>query len=393
MIENFYEQAKALKPEIVKLRRDLHRFPELAFEETRTAGIVVQTLSSLGLKVESEVGRTGVVGLLEGDQPGPTVLVRADMDALPIDEENQVDYASTRPGKMHACGHDGHTSIALTVARLLNEHRESLQGRVKFIFQPAEETGKGAEAMINDGVLRDPRPDVSLGLHVWNDIPVGKVGVTPGPCMAAADDWRCVITGRGGHGAAPHQTRDPIVAAAQIITALQSIVSRNISPLETGVITVGRVNGGDAFNVIPPTVELKGTIRAFDQDIHSLLRRRLKEICEGVAASLQCQAELSIDQMTLAVDNDTALSARVAGFAAELLGAENVISDVRTMGSEDMSYFMDEIPGCFFFIGSANPDHDLIYPHHNPYFDFDEDALVIGAALLSQTIASFVLPE
>jgi amidohydrolase len=393
MIDHFYEQAKALKPEIVKLRRDLHRFPELAFEETRTAEIVAQTLSGLGLKVESGVGRTGVVGLLEGDRPGPAVLVRADMDALPIDEENQVDYASTSPGKMHACGHDGHTSIALAAARMLNEQRESLRGKVKFIFQPAEETGKGAEAMINDGALDDPRPAVSLGLHLWNDLRVGTVSVTPGPCMAAADDWRCVITGRGGHGAAPHQTRDPIVAAAQIITALQSIVSRNISPLETGVITVGRVNGGDAFNVIPPTVELKGTIRAFNSDIHSLLRRRLREICEGVAASLQCQAELSIDQMTLAVDNDAALSARVAGFAAELLGAENVIDDVRTMGSEDMSYFMDEIPGCFFFIGSANPDRDLVHPHHSPHFDFDEDALVIGAALLSQTVASFVLPE
>jgi len=393
MTDHFYEQAKALKPEMVKMRRDLHRFPELAFEETRTAGIVVQTLSSLGLKVESAVGRTGVVGLLEGDQPGPTVLVRADMDALPIDEENHVDYVSTRPGKMHACGHDGHTSIALAAARLLNEHRESLWGRVKFIFQPAEETGKGAEAMINDGVLRDPRPDVSLGLHLWNDLRVGTAAVTPGSCMAAADDWRCVISGRGGHGAAPHQTRDPIVAAAQIITTLQSIVSRNVSPLEAGVITVGRVNGGDAFNVIPPTVELKGTIRAFDQEVHALLRRRLREVCEGMAESLQCQADLSIDQMTLAVDNDAALAARVAGFAAELLGAENVIGDLRTMGSEDMSYFMDEIPGCFFFIGSANPDRDLVYPHHSPHFDFDEDALVVGAALLSRTVASFVLPE
>ncbi len=393
MANQFYEQAKALKPEIVEIRRDLHRFPELAFQETRTAGIVAQHLSKLGLKVDSGIGKTGVVGLLAGDQPGPTVLVRADMDALPIDEENTAAYASTKPGQMHACGHDGHTSIALITARLLSQHRESLRGAVKFIFQPAEETGKGAEAMIRDGVLDNPRPDLSLGLHVWNDIPVGKVGVTPGPCMAAADDWRCLITGRGGHGAAPHQTRDPIVAAAQIITALQSVVSRNISPLETGVITVGRVNGGDAFNVIPPTVELKGTFRAFNPEVHSLLRRRLREICEGIATSMQCQAEIEIDEMTLAVDNDAALSAQVSAFAAELLGAENVVDDVRTMGSEDMSYFMDEIPGCFFFIGSANPDRDLAYPHHSPRFDFDEDALVIGAALLSRTIASFVLPE
>jgi amidohydrolase len=393
MSTNFYEQAKALKPEMVKLRRDLHRFPELAFEETRTAGIVAEQLSALGLKVETGIGRTGVVGLLEGDHPGPTVLVRADMDALPIAEQNQVDYASTKPNTMHACGHDGHTSIALTVARLLSQHRESLQGAVKFIFQPAEETGRGAEAMIADGVLHDPRPDLSLGLHLWNDLRVGTVAVTPGPCMAAADDWRCEIIGRGGHGAAPHQTHDPIVAAAQVITAVQSVVSRNISPLKTGVITVGCVNGGDAFNVIPPAVELKGTIRAFDPDVHALLRRRLKEICEGVAASLQCEAELFIDQMTLAVDNDAALSAQVAALAADLLGPENVVDDVRTMGSEDMSYFMDEIPGCYFFIGSANAERDLAYPHHNPRFDFDEDALVIGAALLSRTVASFVLPE
>jgi amidohydrolase len=390
---NFYAESQGLQPEMVERRRDLHRHPELAFQETRTAGIVASTLHDLSLEVQTGIGKTGVVALLEGDHDGPTVLIRADMDALPIHEQNETEYVSQSPGVMHACGHDGHTTIALAVARMLSQRRHEIRGRIKFVFQPAEEIGKGAQAMIDDGVLRDPRPDVSLGLHLWNELPVGTVGVTSGPCMSAADIWQCVISGSGGHGAQPSLTRDPVVAAAQVIVALQTIVSRNVDPLDTAVVTVGSLHSGEAFNVIPPTAELKGTLRTYKKETRELIQRRLREVCEGVAAAMGCQAELEIDPMTLAVSNDPVLADRVAGVAAGVVGADNVRRDVRTMGSEDVSLLMDDIPGCFFFVGSANSGQGLNYPHHNPRFDIDEAAFPIAASILAQAVASFVLLE
>ncbi len=389
----FRAEVLALRPEIVERRRDLHRHPELAFEETRTAGIVAAALQELGLEMQTGVGKTGVVALLEGAHDGPTVLVRADMDALPIEEENAVDYVSTTPGKMHACGHDGHTSIGLAVAKMLNARKDEMRGRVKFVFQPAEEIGQGAPAMIADGVLQNPRPDVSIGLHLWNTLPVGTVAVTAGPTMSAADDWQCVVSGQGGHGASPHETRDPVVAAAQIVIALQTVTSRNIDPLDTAVVTIGVIHGGSAYNCIPTSVELRGTLRSYRKETQELIHRRVREICEGVAAALGCHAEVTITPITLAVDNDPDLSERIAAIAAEVVGAENVRRDVRTMGSEDMAYLMDDIPGCYFFIGSANAGKGMDYPHHNPRFDIDEDALAIGAELLASAAASFVLPE
>jgi amidohydrolase len=387
---DFRAEVHELAPRIIALRRDLHQYPELAFEETRTAGIVAARLLELGLEVQTGVGRTGVVGLLEGDREGPIVLVRADMDALPVLESNQVEYVSTVPGKMHACGHDGHTSIGLAVAEMLSRRRADLHGRVKFVFQPAEEIGEGARAMVADGVLDNPRPDVSIGLHLWNNLPVGKVAVMSGPSMAAADMFRCVIHGHGGHGALPHQTRDPIVAAAHIITTLQTIASRTVDPLDTAVVTVGTVKGGDAFNIIPSSVEMTGTVRTFRKDTREIVHRRLREICEGVGAAMQCSVELDIRQMTLAVNNDPALADRVARIAEQIVGADNVRRDERTMGSEDMSYLMDDIPGCYFFVGSANAARHLDYPHHNPRFDVDEEALLIGAHVLANAVASLM---
>ncbi len=390
---NLRDEVRALKSTLIERRRDFHRHPELAFQEQRTAGIVASVLGDLGLEVQTEIGKTGVVGLLEGDHDGPTLLVRADMDALPIHEQNQTDYASQVDGVMHACGHDGHTSIGLAVAQVLAGHRPAIKGRVKFVFQPAEEIGEGAAAMISDGVLEAPRPDYSIGLHLWNDLPVGKVGVTPGPCMAAADIWKCTITGYGGHGAAPHTLRDPILTAAQVITAMQGIVGRNVNPLDAAVVSVGSIHGGETFNVIPPRVELVGTIRTYREETRAMVGRRLGEICEGVAGAMQCEAELDIRSMSPAVDNDPQLADRIAAIAARHVGAEHVEHDIRTMGSEDMAFLMDDIPGCYFFIGSANAGRDLSCPHHNPHFDFDEEALVIGAAILAEAAASFVMPE
>ena len=392
MTINFHDEALAMQDELVEQRRDFHRHPELAFQEVRTAGIVATALNELGLEVQTGVGKTGVIGMLEGDHDGPTLLVRADMDALPILEENKTDYVSSNSGVMHACGHDGHTTIGLAVARMLSERRSDIHGRIKFVFQPAEEIGQGAQAMISDGALTSPRPDYSIGLHLWNDMPIGEVGVTAGPCMSAADIWRCTITGRGGHGANPNQTRDPILAAAQVITALQSIVSRNVDALDSAVVTVGSLHAGDAFNVIPDTAELKGTLRTYLKSTKDLVHQRVREICEGVAAAMGCAADLELIPMTVTVNNNPDIADRIAGIAARQVGSNNVHRDVRTMGSEDVSLFMDDIPGCYFFVGSANAERGLNYPHHNARFDIDEAALPIAAAILADAAASFVIP-
>lgn len=390
---DFQSEVMARKDSLIERRRDLHQHPELAFQEVRTAGIVAQTLTDLGMEVQTGVGKTGVVGILEGDTDGPTLLVRADMDALPILEANQVDYVSGNEGVMHACGHDGHTSIGLTVAEIMTAHRDQIHGRIKFVFQPAEEIGQGAKAMVDDGVLTQLPPDYSIGLHLWNDMPVGEVSVTPGPCLSAADLYSVKITGQGGHAASPYQTHDPVVAAAQIITALQSIPSRNVNALDSAVISVTAMQAGEAYNVIPDEVNLKGTIRTYRKETQQLVHRRFHEIIEGIAQSMGCIAEIEVMKMTPAVNNDPTLSAQIKAIVGHRIGADKVHDDVRTMGSEDMSYLMDDIPGCFFFVGSANAERGLNYPHHNPRFDIDEESLVIGATLLAEAAASFVMPD
>ena len=260
-MRNLELQARELHTKVITIRRELHQHPELAFEEQRTASVVAQVLTGLEIEVQTGVGKTGVVGLLEGSQPGPTVMMRCDMDALPIDEHSSAAYVSQTPGKMHACGHDGHTAIALGVAEILAQHRAAMHGRVKFVFQPAEETGQGALAMIDDGILSNPSPDVCLGLHLWNELPVGEVAVTSGPVMAGADSFYVTIEGRGGHGALPHLVADPVLTMAHSITALQSIISRNVSPLATAVISTTQVQAGSAVNIIPDECRFSGTIR------------------------------------------------------------------------------------------------------------------------------------
>jgi amidohydrolase len=377
----------------IACRRDLHRHPELGFDLPRTAGIVAAELDRLGLEVQRGVGQSGVVGLLEGHGDGPTVLVRADMDALPVQEENTTDYASETPGKMHACGHDGHTAVALAVAELLSAQRDRIAGRVKFVFQPAEEIGRGADAMIKDGVLRDPVPDVAIGLHLWNEVPVGSVALIDGPMMAAAGDVTIQITGRGGHGALPHETADPIVAASQIISALQTVVSRNVRPTDIGVVSITEFKAGDSFNVIPSTANLRGTIRAFRSEIMDLLAGRTREIAGGIAGALGCRAEVQVAQLTLPLVNAPEVNAQLRGVFAQVAPQIKLIGDYKTMAAEDMSYFLDAIPGTFFFVGAANPARGLDYPHHHPRFDFDEAAIPLAVDLLASAVASYVLPE
>jgi amidohydrolase len=391
MENHFYAGAQALLPEMIERRRDFHRHPELGFQEIRTSGIVAQELTRIGLEVQTGVGKTGVVGLLEGDQPGPTILMRFDMDALPIVEANATDYVSETSGVMHACGHDGHTTMGLAVAKLLMPLRKQMAGTLKFVFQPAEEGLGGAQAMVDDGVLSDPAPERSLSLHLWNNKPLGWIAATNGPAMAASEIFTIQVKGKGGHGASPYLAKDPVVAAAHIVTALQSIPARNIDALESAVISVTTIKGGDAFNVIPETVTMNGTIRTFKKDVRELLLKRFDQIVEGIAQAMDCQATIERQGITPVVANDAAMSKEVRALAAQIPVVTNVVDDERTMGSEDMAYMMDTIPGCYFFIGSANTDKGLDFPHHHPRFDFDERALAIGASLMAQAAAQYVV--
>jgi amidohydrolase len=387
---DFLQEADSYFDYTQALRRDFHRHPELGFQEIRTAGIVARELSQLGIEVSSGVGKTGVIGILEGDHPGPTVLVRFDMDALPIEEETQAEYASLNSGVMHACGHDGHTAIGLTVARMLNNRRAELAGSVKLVFQPAEEGLGGARAMLVDGVLGNPRPDLTLALHLWNEKPYGWLGVTPGPAMAASETFSVKLIGSGGHGASPHLTIDPVLAAAHVTTTLQSIVARNVSPLDTAVISVTSIQAGEAFNVIPSTALLKGTIRTYLPHIRQLVLERFRDVVTGVAQALGCQAEIDLQEVTPAVINDPQVSARVQEVARRLFPEAELSTTERTMGSEDMAYMMQDIPGCYFFIGSNNSARGLNAPHHHPKFDFDERALPRAAALMAAAACEFL---
>ncbi len=393
MTPDFHAAAEDLQEEMIARRRDFHRHPELGFQEVRTAGIVAKELNELGLEVQTGVGKTGVVGMLEGDEPGPTVLLRFDMDALPIEEENSTDYISTTSGVMHACGHDAHTTIGLGVAKMLTPYRYQLKGRLKFVFQPAEEGLGGARAMIADGVLDNPVVEYALGLHVWNDKPVGWVAASPGAVMAAVNSWKMIITGAGGHAASPFQTRDPIVAAAQIVTAAQSIVARNIDARESAVLSVSTIHAGDATNIIPSRVELSGTLRSYLPSIHELVQRRFEQIATGIAKAMDCDAELEWLTAGEAVTNDADVACLVREVAGGIPGVTNVSSSERTMGSEDYGELMVDAPGCFFFVGSNNKEKELDFPHHHPRFDIDERVLTIGAALMASSAARYVLLE
>lgn len=385
---DFLSHAQELFPYTQSLRRDFHIHPELGFQEIRTGGIVAQELEALGMEVTKGVGKTGVVGLLEGTRPGPTLLVRFDMDALPITEETGAAYASQNPGVMHACGHDAHTAIGLTVAKMLHTHRDELAGTIKFCFQPSEEGPNGEDVggnvlMIRDGVLESPKVDMSLALHIWNEKPLGWLGIAAKPTMAGADIFTIKITGRGGHGAIPDRAVDPIVAAANMVLALQTIVSRNVSPLDTAVVSVTNIHGGTAFNVIPQEVKLEGTIRTFDSGVRQRVVERIEQIAGGVASAMGCQAEVAIKLITPALVNNVSLAARVQETARRLLPESDLDPEYQTMTAEDMAFMQQKIPGCFFFVGSSDASRGLEYGHHHPKFDFNEEVLVRASALMA----------
>jgi|KBSSwiStaDraftv2_1062776.scaffolds.fasta_scaffold15793_2 amidohydrolase len=377
----------AIQADLVALRRDLHQNPELAWAERRTAGRVAAFLEGSGLDVRAGVAGTGLVATARG-AGARTVVLRADMDGLPIQEQSDAPYASRVPGVMHACGHDGHTAIGAAAARVLGARRPA--GTVRVLFQPAEEGEGGAQRVLAEGALEGA--DVILGIHLWNELPVGTIGVKAGPLMAAVDRLSIVVRGRGGHGGHPHRAADPVVAAAQVVLALQTLVSREVSPLDSAVLTVGAIHGGQAFNVIPDEVTLTGTVRTFDAALRRSIPDRVRRIAGGVASALQCEAEVEVRPGNPPVVNDAAVAGLARRAAVRVVGEENVVEPEPTMGGEDMAVYFERVPGCFVFVGSANPARGLDQPHHSPRFDFDEAALAIGCEFMVQVAEEALKP-
>ncbi len=376
------EKARSISDQIIAWRRDFHMHPELAYQEKRTAEIVAKNLESWGYKVLKGIAETGVVGILEGGTPGDRVVaLRADMDALPLEELNDVPYKSRIKGVMHACGHDAHVAMLLGAAKILADIRDKVPGTVKLVFQPAEEGGNGAEKMIKEGVLEDPRVDIIYGLHVWSLLESGKIGVKEGPLLAATGDIEVKIRGKGGHGAYPHLTIDPIIVGSSIVLNLQTIVSRNMDPLEAGVVSICSFQSGQAFNVIPEEAVLKGTYRALTRDVLNTIKKRISEIVENTCKAYNAECTSRIRDVTPPTINDPKAAKLARRVAVELVGPENVVEAKPSMGGEDFAYYLEKIPGAFVILGTGNAEKKTNMPHHNPYFDVDESVLYIGTAL------------
>ena len=372
-------QVKKFKNKIIKIRRDIHKHPELSFQEFRTAKLVSDSLKKFGLEVDENIGKTGVVGILKGARPGKTIAFRADMDALPIQETSDLSYKSVNDGVMHACGHDAHTAILLVAAEILSKNIEQISGKIKFIFQPAEEGFGGAKFMIDDGALEGV--EEIYGLHVWNYQESGTIGLKSGPVMAAADKFEIIINGIGGHGAAPQGTVDCVVVSSYLIQSLQTIVSRNTNPIDSTAITIGQINGGYNFNIIADKVILKGTARSYTEENRLMIKKRLQEIINGTESMFNAKIELIYEDGYPPVINNIATTKKLSRIANKIVG-NKLISPYLSMGGEDFSYFAQKVPGCFFFLGTMpNGKDKMSTPHHCSHFDIDEDSMVIGTSV------------
>ena len=382
---NIHPRIAAIEQQLIAWRRHFHQHPETGFEEHETGRYIVEQLQGIDVEIQHPVAQTGVVALMSNGD-GPTIALRADMDALPIQETGDVPYKSTRDGVMHACGHDAHMATLLGAATALDQLRDQWHGTIKFIFQPGEEGFAGAKEMIDAGVLKDPQVAAIFGLHVWNYQDYGTVGVKPGPTLAAADEFEITVTGTGGHAALPQQTVDIILVAAQLVVALQSIVSRNLDPLESGVVSIGMIRGGQTFNVIPTEVLLKGTARAMREEDRLLIKARIGEICQGVASTYGAAINLNYHDSYPPTINDAQMSSLVLEAARVVVG-DGAGPPFLSMGGEDMAFYLQEVPGCFFFVGSAKPEHrERPAPHHCAHFDINERALAVGASVFIEIV-------
>lgn len=386
------DQVEEILPGVIADRRHLHQHPELGFQEFETAAFIVERLESLGLEdIRTGIAKTGVTALIRGTGKGAdrVVMLRADMDALPIDEANDVEYRSQNAGVMHACGHDSHVAMLLGTTRMLTDNREKFGGTVKVLFQPAEEGGGGAISMVQAGVLNDPNVDATFGLHIWQGIDLGTVAAREGVAMVGADGFTIRLKGRGGHGAAPNRCKDPIVAGSAIINALQTLISREKDPTVPGVVTVGSFRSGDAFNVIPDTALLSGTIRTVSFDHRDAVKERLIAIVEGVAGAYGVKATIEFGGGAPAVINDPAMTQIVRKAAENVVGPDHSIEGPLMAVSEDYSFFLNEVPGCYFFVGSRNEEKGLTWGHHHQRFDIDEEAMGIGIETMTRTVLQY----
>lgn len=387
-IHTLHNDLETLFPTMVDIRRDLHMHPEISFQEVRTPKLIADYLTELGLEVRTAVGGRGVVGLLRGGKKGKTIALRADFDALPIQDEKAVSYKSLVPGAMHACGHDGHTAALLGVATVLAKHRDKLEGNVVFIHQFAEELAPGgAKPMIEDGCLEGV--DVIFGAHLQSGSPVGEVSYREGYTMAAADFFEITVSGRGGHGASPHLTIDPLVTASQLVVNLQQIVSRRVDPVKPAVLSVGAFHAGEAGNVIPDIAKLTGTIRTYDTETRDLIEQELKQVALATCQVTGATCEITYERGYDAVWNHPNETEYIREVASGIVGTENVIEREQGMGAEDFTYYLKEVPGTFFFIGAKLNDPEQVYPHHHPRFDFDESAMLIAAKVFVSAVIKF----
>lgn len=388
--DEFLVEAKTLKEQLIEWRRDFHQHPELGFEEVRTSTIVANYLESLGLEVKRNVGKTGVVALLRGENPGPTIGLRADMDALPIqDQKENVPYRSKIDGKMHACGHDAHTAMLMGAATILSR-RPLKKGNIKFIFQPAEEGEGGAELMIKEGCLDNPKVDVMAGLHVNTGIDTGKITVTEGEIgCASADTFELMVIGSGGHAAHPHQAVDAIAVSGEVITSLQQIVSRQIPPIDSVVITIGTIEGGTATNIIAPTVKMTGTVRTLNPKLRKLLPTKMENVIKGITAAFGATYEFKYNFGFPSIINDLRLRDMVEEVAELVLGKGNCSREKPSLGGEDFAFYSEKVPSIFFRLGAGNDAMER-YPGHHPKFDIDENALPYGSAMLARFAIHYI---
>jgi amidohydrolase len=388
---NIVEEVTKINNRLVEIREHFHRNPELSFQEVKTSQKIAEILQDLGLdEIKIGVAKTGVVGLLRGNQPGKTFALRADMDALPIQEANDVPYCSQNDGVMHACGHDAHITMVLGAAMILSNMRDNLKGNVKFIFQPAEEIFGGAKIMVGEGVLENPKVDSIVSIHVWPGLDVGTIGVKAGPAMASADRLEIFVRAKGGHGAMPHLTADPIVASAQIINALQTVASRSTDPLQPIVLSICIIEGGHAFNIIPAEVRMEGTLRTLDDNVSENAVDKIRNILEGIEKAMGVECEFNYEKGCPALINDPDMIDLIKKSATSILGEEKVVDVEPTMGGEDFTCFARAVPGAMFYLGVSDKEAGMICPVHRATFDVPSQALVVGTSVLIQSAIMFL---
>lgn len=384
---NIIQEVKSIERDIINWRRELHKIPEVGIDLPQTTRFITNELDKMGIAYDTLVNGNAVVGLIKGSEEGKTIALRADTDALPVKEETGLEFASTN-GNMHACGHDGHTAILLGVAKILNINKDKFKGNVKLLFQPGEEYPGGAKPMIEEGAMENPRVDAIMGLHIGQlskDIPHGKIGVCYGTMMAAVDRISIKIIGKSGHGAYPQESIDPIIAASEIVLALQTIVSREINPVEPAVISITRIQGGFNQNIIPNIVELEGSVRTVKEDTRLRIAKRIEEIVKGITIAHNAKYEIHHEYCYPSLKNSEEFTKGFVESAKKILREEDIIEmKLPVMGAEDMSYFLQEVPGTFFYLSNPKEIEGQFYPHHNPKFDIDEKELWKGAALIVQ---------